>query len=519
MDLSVDAASDCDDLRVLIATPQGRDAALAAETLARSGLETRICDDLKALRREIDRGAGCVLIAEEALPTERADLEDGWLRPEPSWSSLPVVVLLGRSASLRKIPALRALEARPNVNFLVRPVPKRTLVSALRAAVEARRLQYSVRDALEELRTVNRKKDEFLAILSHELRNPLAPIRNAVYILKTLERDGAGGSDKASALVSMVERQVDHLVRLVDDLMEISRFATGKIVLQKRRENLADILRQALEISDPLIKAGGHVLTVCPSEAPLIVDGDPVRLAQVFANLLNNAAKYTPAGGDIRVSMRAEGDEAVIDVTDNGMGILPAVLPKLFELFSQSHRVADIAQGGIGIGLALSRNLVTLHGGTVEAHSDGPDRGSSFIVRLPLAERREEAARAAPAPKDATDVKALVVDDDRDVADSFALLLTTMGVESRVAYGGQEALGALSEFRPNLVFLDLGMPEMDGYETARQILATPGGKDAMLIALSGWGQSEDRDRTREAGFSHHFVKPISRDALRQVVGC
>jgi two-component system, sensor histidine kinase len=358
-------------LRVLILTPRGRDAALADQALGRGGLATCICANLEDLRREIDLGAGCAMIAEEALTRTLADAPGDWLGAEPSWSSLPVIILLSRNASLRNIPALRALETRPNVNFLERPVPKRTLISALRAALEARRLQYAVRDALEDLRVANRKKDEFLAILSHELRNPLAPIRSAVYVLKRLEFDSPAASGQARALISMVERQVNHLVRLVDDLLEVSRITTGKIVLARRRCDLAAILRQAQEISAPLIGAEGHALTICIPERPIFVDCDTVRLAQVFANLLNNAAKYSPRGCNIRLSLRAEGAEAIVSVRDEGIGISSEMLSKVFDLFSQSHGGAGREQGGLGIGLALAQSLVELHGGAIEAHSDG----------------------------------------------------------------------------------------------------------------------------------------------------
>ncbi|QGM45468.1 ATP-binding protein [Methylocystis heyeri] len=517
MNQSGDRASSETGQRILILTPWGRDASLADQTLGRSGLATCICGSLQELRREIDLGAGCALIAEEALPTALADSPEDWLGSEPSWSSLPVIILLGRGASLRNIPALRALETRPNVGFLERPVPKRTLISALRAALEARRLQYAVRDALEELRIANRRKDEFLAILSHELRNPLAPIRSAVYVLNRLEFGPPASHDRARALISMVERQVDHLVRLVDDLLEVSRITTGKITLARRRTDLKAIIRQAQEISQPLISAESHALAICLPDRPVFVDCDTVRLAQVFANLLNNAAKYSPSGGKIRLSLRAEGARAIVSVRDDGIGISPEMLPKVFDLFSQSHGGSGREQGGLGIGLALARSLVELHGGAIEAHSDGEHRGSEFIVRLPLADCGEEPAGAGPCAAEAADVKALVVDDDRDVADSFALLLKSMGVESRVAYGGQEALGAVSDFEPHVVFLDLGMPLMDGYETAKRIQAAPGGKDIVLVALSGWGRSEDRERTRTAGFSHHFVKPMDLAALRHLL--
>jgi signal transduction histidine kinase/CheY-like chemotaxis protein len=504
--------SDANNFRVLILTPQGRDAALAEQTLSRSGLVPHICEDLEYLGREIVIGAGAVLIAEETLVGK--DVTPGAIvPPEPPWSSTPIIVLLGRSGR-RDLTALHWLEHRPNVSFLERPVPKRTLVSTLRAAIEARRLQYIIRDALDAAETASRKKDEFLATLAHELRNPLAPIRNAIYVLRRLSEEDAPSREKAGSLVSMVERQVDHLVRLVDDLLEVSRIATGKIALKKRHVNLAKVIEHAIEICEPLIKSERHELLVSAADGQLIVDGDPVRLAQVFANLINNAAKYTPRGGHIEVSLRREQQTAIVSVRDNGMGILPGMLPLVFELFSQSYRARGRDQGGLGIGLALVRSLTELHEGRVEARSDGAGQGSEFIVRLPLADARSERAEVKSSPSIAlASRRVLVVDDDKDVADSLVMLLESLGAEARVAYNGAEALSSLATFKPRVAFVDIGMPEMDGYDTGRAIRSAPHGKDIVLVALSGWGSDKDRQRTLEAGFNCHFVKPISFETL------
>ncbi len=500
------------DLRVLILTPQGRDAALAEKTLARSGLFTHVCKSIEELRQELAAGAGSVLIAEEALP--HGDVGNAWLGAEPPWSSLPLIVLLARGNLAHNFGLLRSLELRPNVSFLERPVPKRTLITALRAAVEARRLQYAVRDALEALQIANRKKDEFLATLAHELRNPLAPIRNAIYAFPRLRDDDPRGRDQKGSLISMMERQVDHLVRLVDDLLEISRIRTGKIVLKTRRVDLAETIRHAIEISEPLMRAQRHELNISLDDQPLTVEGDPVRLTQIFANLLNNAAKYTPPGGRVWISSERQGRRAIVRVNDNGVGIEDGAFGEVFELFWQSNRAMGHAQGGLGIGLALVRNLVEMHGGEVEARSGGAGQGSEFIVRLPLVAGRGEtaevrpAAFAAPAPH-----RVLVVDDEKAVADSFALLLQTLGAEVCIARSGAEALSAIAMFNPKVAFVDIGMPEMDGYEAARRIRLAPEGKDLVLVALSGWGREEDRRRALEAGFNAHFVKPISLDAL------
>ncbi len=508
---------DAKDLRILILTPQGRDAALAEQTLLRSGLPPFVCESLEALRREIKIGAGAVLIAEEAFVDNDARRPGALFDPEPPWSSLPIVVLLGKLGSRRNRAALQSLERRPNVGFLERPIPKRTFISTLRAAIEARRLQFGIRDALDAGEQASRKKDEFLAMLAHELRNPLAPIRSAVYVLHRLNSDDPASREKASALISMVDRQVDHLVRLVDDLLEVSRITTGKIRLQKRQVDLAKAIEQAIEISEPLIKSEQHELAVSLGDEPLAVDGDPVRLAQVFANLINNAAKYTPRGGRIEITLRREREKAAISVRDNGIGILPEMLPRVFELFSQSYGARDRDQGGLGIGLALVRSLVEIHRGHVEAHSDGAGRGSEFTFRLPLLAGSCDRVGVAPSAFRTPALhRVLVVDDNKDVADSFAMFLEALGAEARVTYTGPEALSSIALFKPSMVFVDIGMPTMDGYETARQIRSRPEGKNVVLVALSGWGSEKDRQCTLEAGFDDHIVKPISLEALKNL---
>jgi CheY-like chemotaxis protein len=315
-----------------------------------------------------------------------------------------------------------------------------------------------------------------------------------------------------------MERQVDHLVRLVDDLLEISRITTGKIVLRKARVDLAGVIGQAIEISEPLIRSQQHQLSLDLGDKPLFVEGDPVRLAQVFANLLNNAAKYTPRAGHIHVSSKSEGGEAVVSVSDNGIGLAKEMLSSVFELFSQFHRASGREQGGLGIGLALVRSLVEMHGGKVEARSHGAGRGSEFVVRLPLAacQLEQTSELQSAIVKGLASLRVMVVDDDKDVADSLAMLLGTLGAEVRVAYSGAEALSLVPVFRPRFAFLDLGMPDMDGYEAARELHAAPEGKSLVLVALSGWGTDEDRRRALEAGFDSYFVKPISFNALEHV---
>jgi PAS domain S-box-containing protein len=371
------------------------------------------------------------------------------------------------------------------------------------------------RHAEEELRESDRRKDEFLAVLAHELRNPLAPIRNSLHVLRMSENPAI------EKVVNMMERQVQHMVRLVDDLLEISRISRGKIELRRERADLAAILRGAIDTSRPLIDAAHHTLEAnLPPAGELIVEGDVVRLCQVFSNLLNNAAKYTPAGGLIRIDVEAAGGMATVRVSDNGEGIPAAMLGRIFNMFMQINP-GSRAQGGLGIGLTLARTLVHLHGGSIEASSEGPDHGCEFAVKLPLAEAQGLATPAA-ASSMARDrplllQRVLVVDDNQDAADSLGMLLQFLGAEVKVVHGGREALEAMHTFKPAVVLLDLGMPNMDGLEVARRMREDPEMRGATLVALTGWGQGEDRRRTGEAGFDYHLVKPADVRTLQSIL--
>ncbi|WP_424363619.1 PAS domain S-box protein [Methylocystis parvus] len=371
----------------------------------------------------------------------------------------------------------------------------------------------------DALRAADRRKDEFLATLAHELRNPLAPIRNAVHVLR---HDAAATMKSARdlTLLAMVDRQVDHLIRLVDDLMEVSRITRGKIELRKQRVDLGEVLRHAIETAQPTIDQAHHRLHVAMPPEPVTVDGDPVRLAQVFTNLLNNAAKYTEHGGDIGLMVERRAGEAVVTVRDSGVGIPAEMAPRVFDLFTQVDRTLGRAQGGLGIGLALVKSLLELHGGAVEAQSEGLGRGSAFIVRLPTPPdvSREETMPATASNQTSANRRILVIDDDHDVADSLVMFLETFGATVQVAYSGAAGIEALVSFKPDLVFLDLGMPSMDGYETARRIRALPEGAGVQLVALTGWGQEQVNDRARAAGFDRQLTKPAGFEALQELLG-
>jgi PAS domain S-box-containing protein len=363
----------------------------------------------------------------------------------------------------------------------------------------------------QALRDADRRKDEFLAVLAHELRNPLAPLRSATELLRLVE----AGPTRDQAL-GVLERQLAHMVRLIDDLMDVSRISRGRIELQKAPVDLAAVIAEAIETTRPLLDAGPLALasTLAPG---LIVDGDATRLGQVFANLLNNAAKYTPPGGNVRVAAERRGDEAWVSVRDDGIGISPESLPRVFEMFAQGDRTLEKSRGGLGIGLNLARRLAELHGGTIEARSAGPGRGSEFIVRLPLAPAAAAAPAPEPVPPPATDAKPgtrriLVADDNEDAAASLALMLRLMGHETRTARDGVEALEVAETFQPDVMLVDIGMPRLNGYDVARRVRAARG--DAVrLVALTGWGQESDRRKSQEAGFEEHLVKPVDVDRL------
>jgi PAS domain S-box-containing protein len=369
----------------------------------------------------------------------------------------------------------------------------------------------------EALRETDRRKDEFLAMLAHELRNPLAPIRNAVQIFR-----GKGlPVPELQWATEVIDRQVHQMTRLVDDLLDVSRITRGNVELRKEYVELGDVLNSAIEATRPLIEKWGHELTVSLPLQPVGLEADPTRLAQVFLNLLNNAAKYTDRGGRIQLTAAREVDHAVVRLKDNGVGIPPEMLARVFDLFVQVDRSGQRSDGGLGIGLTLVQRLVEMHGGTIEARSDGPGRGSEFVVRLPALGEGRVLSAAADAREQVAATPArriLVVDDNRDAADSLGLLLRMMGNEVHTAHDGLEAVGAASAFRPDVILLDIGLPKLNGYEVARRIREQEGGSDVLLIALTGWGHDEDRRRSREAGFDRHLTKPVEFRTLQKLLG-
>ncbi len=379
-------------------------------------------------------------------------------------------------------------------------------------------LDITARRAAENaLREADRRKDEFLATLAHELRNPLAPLRTGLEILLVQPGDAA----RVEQTRSIMERQLLRLVRLVDDLLDVSRINQGKITLARTNITLASVIQDAVETSRPMIQAGGHRFTAQVPGETLCVVGDQTRLAQVIGNLLNNAAKFTPYGGQIWLTAERQGSDAVVSVRDNGIGIVPSLLPTVFDLFTQGDQSFERTHSGLGIGLSLARQFVEMHGGSIEARSSGEGAGSEFVVRLPL--DLTQPMPSAPSTDAVTPIpsrsgaRILVADDNVDAAKNLSRLLNLLGHETRTAHDGQAAVELAEEFRPEVIVLDIGMPRLNGYEAAMRIRQAPWGREVTLVALTGWGADEDIARAHAAGFDHHVVKPVGLETLRKLL--
>lgn len=507
--------------RVLIVAPLGRDAAAIYELLRRHGYSAEICGTAGQAAMRAAVGAGALVLAEESLERESLSALLQRLSAQPAWSELPVIILTtGGESRFAQLLDL-ATRAAGSLTLLERPLGTATLLRTIEVALRSRRRQYQVRELMESqsaretaLREADRRKDTFLAILSHELRNPLAPIRNAAELLGAPELTPM----QLQWAQNVIRRQTSQMASLLDDLLDLARITQGKLRLRKQSCSLRSVLDAAVETARPILESKRHQLTVkLPDDAPPFL-ADPLRLAQAVSNLLTNAAKYTDAGGIIELCARVE-DGLVISVRDNGVGIPAEHLGRLFMMFSQIGSESR-SEGGLGIGLALVKGFVELHDGTVEARSVGPGEGSEFVIRLPLKPvpiavvgPPESDDRAAPSGG----LRVLIADDNRDAADTLALLLSLDGHEVRTAYGGRAAVSLAGALRPDVVLLDIGMPELDGYAAGRAIRQQRGGADVCLIALTGRGQEDDKRRSREAGFAMHMTKPVDPDRLRSAL--
>ena len=501
--------------RVLVLAPTQMDGDETLRVLAEAGIEGEVCDSPDAACREITRGAGALIVTDDNSGRDPVSELRFLLDRQPSWSELPILVL-ARAES----PRLDELRSVPGVVLLERPVHIRSMVSAVQAALRARRRQYELRYQLEHTNAINlelqqqsRAKDEFLATLSHELRNPLSALSSAVSLLD--HRQITANVEHTARQV--VKRQTALMGRLLDDLLDVSRITRGRLEIRKVRTELSAIVKAAVETVQPLFTRKGHTFSVTLPERDLPIEVDPVRMSQVLANLLTNAAKYTEPKGKVELEVQRDAEAVQFRVRDNGIGIAEEARADIFKMFSQLSPAIERSEGGLGIGLALAKGLVELHGGSISVASGGLGRGSEFTVRIPCEQGAPMSAitesndnkTASPRKR----CKVLVADDNADALESLAMLLELEGHEVRVANDGPTAVSLMREHSAEVALLDIGMPGMNGYEVAREIRKLEGGDSVMLVALTGWGQPSDRARAREAGFDHHLTKPVEFEEL------
>ena len=495
--------------RVLILAPTGRDAELACGALRNAGLTAEDVPEVEALCRALHEGCGALIITEEALDAHAMRCLHDALDKQPAWSDPPLLIFTSRPSAELAVRSFEQLGARANITMIERPIRVKTMVSAARAALRARRRQYEVRDLVRELEDRLEERDNFLAMLSHELRNPLAAITLAVDSLY----DQTTVSNEHAILV----RQTRHLAKLVDDLLDIARVTTGKISLHMMPVDLADVVEHCVESMRARAEARRLRLSVKSTAAQeASVRGDAVRLEQVVNNLLSNAIKYTPPGGEIEVAVETEGDEVVLGVRDTGKGISPEMLTRIFDLFMQGDTTIDRTDGGMGVGLTLVKKLVQLHRGSVRAYSRGAGSGSEFVVRLPHAApagatvaRPKTAATTAPR-------RILVIEDNSDIRDLLRIKLRQLGHKVEAAEDGKTGLEQLLAAPPEVALVDIGLPGMNGYEIARLARQHLGDR-VYLVALTGYGQSEDKEKALEAGFDVHLTKPADFVDLQNVL--
>jgi len=522
------ARSSSEELRVLILAPAGADARVIARLLTEAGLESEVCADARRLSRELEAGAGAAVVAEEALGTAAVAQVAEVLAAQPEWSDLPLILLALPDHETGWLVEDLWRRAKSHVAVLERPIRGPALLSTVRMALQSRRRQFEVRDELARrleaeraLAEADRRKDAFLAVIGHELRNPLAAMVNSLELLRRRLGDAA-----ATPGVELLGRQLGRLTRLVDDLLDVSRITHGKLELRCEPVALAELVERAVEAVQTQLEEAGHRLHVALPEKPAILDADPLRLEQVLVNLLGNAVKYTPRGGRIELSAEVGESGVRLSVRDDGLGMPPEKIDSLFAMFEQLD--ARPQAGGLGIGLALSRQLVEMHGGRLEARSEGLGRGSEFTVLLP-AEIPVESAASPGKADEASGEKAaahdldaprrvLIAEDAADAADALGALVDLLGHETRIAADGPAAVEAAKAFRPHLALVDLGLPGFDGYEVARRLRAEPEGGPAILAALTGWGQESDRRRAFEAGFDRHLTKPLAPGDLESLLG-
>lgn len=490
--------------RILIHAVLSKDAELISTVLGNSSISCHVCKDLQEVSLELELGVSVLLTVEEALASRAAAPVYDFLGKQPSWSDLPILVLTTPGANSQWIS--QAYERIGNLTLLERPIRTSTLLSAARSALRARQRQY-------EIRLYDQRKDEFLAMLAHELRNPLAPIGAAAQLLELVHAD----PEKVKQSSKIIGRQVKHMTNLLDDLLDVARVTRGLVSLNKVPLDINAVLTQAVEQAAPLIKGLNHDLSLHLSPAPAWVSGDEKRLVQVLTNLLTNAARYTPEGGSIDVRLTLDVDQVILKVSDNGIGMTPEMITRVFDLFAQAEKDSARSQGGLGLGLALVKSLLSLHGGCIVAESAGLAQGSCFTIKLPRLEHQpdqsslgETVSRIA---KKKNSLRVMVVDDNVDAALMLELLLNVIGHEVYVVHRATEAIERAKQVLPQVCLIDIGLPDLDGTELARHLRATPELAFSLLIAVTGYGQDKDKKNSLAAGFDHHLVKPVDTGEL------
>jgi signal transduction histidine kinase len=502
---------------VILVTPNETDAAAAVGILGEAGLPSRACVALAQLAGvQLDR-IGCLVLVEEALTRSEIAAFREILAVQPRWSDLPLVLIASPGAPLGALVDNLFPES-GNLAVLERPLNPVSLVSAVRVGLRARQRQLEVRDLLDERETAVRRRDEFLAMLAHELRNPLAPLRNAVYLM----RQPRMNEELFAKTRDLIDRQTTHLKRLVDDLLDVSRLELGKVNLDMHTLDLNASVASAVESCMASAAARGHTVKLQLAAKPLPVVGDLVRIEQVISNLLMNAVKFTPEGGHIAVATSAESGRALLVVSDNGVGIESAALASVFDLFVQGDKTLERAGGGLGIGLTLVKRLVELHGGSIQAASQGPGHGSRFTVFFPAAADACAAApQAQPAAPAVAPKRVLVVEDNSDIRETLGMILTMWGHDVEFAETGPAGLARAVEMRPEVALIDIGLPGLSGYDVARRIrngADSAWSRSVRLIALTGYGRDSDRDKALDAGFNCHLVKPVDPAVLEKTLG-
>lgn len=495
--------------RFLVLAPTGLDAPLTCELLGRAGLASRVCDSAAHLFAELERGgAAAIVLTDEVLTPQVSRRLEAYVERQEPWSDLPILLFAGAGASARlRHATLSNLAFLGNVTLLDRPVRPILMLTAAHAALRARRRQYASRAELERQKAEVRQRDEFLAMLGHEIRNPLAGISLAAELLGRLGIGEPHGS--------RIRRQCRHLAHLIDDLLDVSRVSRGKLALQRQLVQVDELVQRCVDAARPSAEARGLTI-VLEGEARAYIDADPVRLEQVVGNLLTNAVKYTSVGGKVTISATADAESITVRVRDDGAGIDPSLLGRIFEPFVQAPGTIDRSEGGLGIGLTLVKGLVELHGGKVGVASDGIGRGSEFTVTLPRLEARvPESTAERCEDSDRQKLRVLVVEDNDDSRALLKSLIEAFGHDVQVAADGIAGVAAALSGEPDVMLVDIGLPGLDGYGVARRVRATA--RDVRLIAISGYGQPEDRKRAFDAGFDVHCTKPVDVRRLERLL--